>query len=98
MANIISKEQELKIKAIRKDIEALQLNGWMCEGYDDDCLIFFNNEENVSFVADYDGNIVSASSALEDNVPEVLKEYAKLEGQIAKICYGETEEKEEERE
>ncbi len=84
--NLLTREQTEEIKEIRR-LEALLgitigLNGWMCEGADDDQLVFFNNVEGKMFYADYFGNIVYASC----EVPIGVKKYAELEGKIAQIC------------
>ena len=93
MGMILSKEQTEQIKEIRKQIAGLDIDGWMCEGteYEDAngnirCgNIFFNNDLDVSFVADYDGNVIPGGYAGFMNNSDLLK-YAVLEGKIRKIC------------
>ena len=83
MATILTKEQSDEVKNIRQLERKLNIDGWMCEGADDNLLVFFNNEKDELFYADYFGNIKSRSC----DVPLDVKKYAELEGKIARICY-----------
>lgn len=83
MASMLTKEQTDKVKRIKQLERNLNIDGWMCEGADDDLLIFFNNEKDELFYADYFGNIKIRSC----DVPPDVKKYAELEGEIMRICY-----------
>ncbi len=96
MGGILNERQTQQIKAIRRQIQELDIDGWMCEGteYEDNdgnikCgHIFFNNDLDESFIADYDGNVLPGGSApYLAQRPDLLK-YAALEGQIRKIAEG----------
>ena len=83
MAGMLNHQQTEEVKRIRRLIRRLDIDGWMCEGADDERLVFFNNEEDKIFYADYFGNITSTSY----EVPADVRKYAELEGKIAQICY-----------
>ena len=89
MANILSKEQSEQIRRIRTRQKELNLNGWMCEGADDDLFVAFNNDTQQSFSCDYYGNIQWAIDKNDDSfeLSEELKEFARLEGMICRIAY-----------
>ena len=91
MGTILSREQSNYIKKIRADIRKLDIEGWMCEGTEWEaggsykpCHIFFNNDKDISFIADYNGNILSDRT--DGGITEDLKEYARLEGEIRQVA------------
>ena len=80
MAIILSQEQCNRIRAIREEIRAIHgIDGWMCEGADDRCNAFFNNDIDGYFLADYSGNIVFSNNV---RITQELRKLARLEGQI----------------
>lgn len=93
MGTILAKEQSDYIKKIRADIRKLDIDGWMCEsteweagGRYKPCHIFFNNDKDISFIADYNGNVLSDRT--DGGITEDLKEYARLEGEIRQVAEG----------
>lgn len=93
MGTILSREQSDYIKEIRADIRKLDIDGWMCEGTEWEaggsykpCHIFFNNDKDISFIADYNGNILSDRT--DGGITEDLREYARLEGEIRQVAEG----------
>lgn len=88
MATILDSAKCSKIKDIRKKIDSLELDGWLCEGTDQPgypANVFFNNDLDESFIADYNGQILSSSVT---DMNWKLQELARLTGQISRICYG----------
>ena len=83
MGGCLNAKQVYEIKKIRAQIKQLDIEGWMCEGADDERIVFFNNEKDEMFYSDYFGNITSASCELTPD----LGKYAELEGKIMQICY-----------
>lgn len=81
MGKILSDSQCAQIKTIRAKIRKLDTEGWLCEGGDENRLVFFNNETDQYFDSDYYGNILTSNFT----VTLALKERAKLEGQIMMI-------------
>lgn len=65
------------------------MNGWMCEGSDDDLLMVFNNDTQQTFVCDYYGNIKWAYDDDGNSFcpSKELKKFAELEGMIYRIAY-----------
>ena len=82
MATILSNNQVTRIRDIQKQIKQICPNGWLCEGNDENCNQFFNNDTGAFFLADYNGKILYE----EGNIPLEMRQVAKLEGQISKIC------------
>ena len=87
MGKILSEEECSRIKKIREEEKKLKIGDWLCEGTDDRCNVFFSNELDASFNADWNGNIVSTCGIARDSIYKDVKEFAKLEGQISRICY-----------
>lgn len=76
-----------KIKELRGKFKTFAKRGWMCEGSDVfgfEHNVFFNNDTDEMFYADYDGNILDSNVKSEslDNI----KLMAKIEGEIMKIA------------
>ncbi len=76
---ILTRTTSEKIKEIRQKIKKIQPQGWMCEGADDRCNQFFNNDTEAFFLATYEGKIVSK----DGDIPFEMYEVAKLEGEIS---------------
>lgn len=89
MAKILSKAETDQIKAIRAEMRKLDTDGWLSEGYEGYANIFFNNDKDLSFIADYNGHILSCED--DSFLTSDIMELARLTGQISKICYGEPE-------
>lgn len=86
---VLNNEQVAKIKSLNhKQIELDSSfgtsNGWMCEGADDEEIVFFNNDLGLMFYADYYGNI---KGNVDFEISDALKEIVKLEGQKCQIAY-----------
>ena len=88
MGMILSDEQCAEIKSIRKEIEALNLEGWYCEANDTDTLNIFNVDKDIVVFADLDGSISMLDKAkLKKDFPndlEKISKFAALNGQIRK--------------
>ena len=82
MSKIISQAEANKIRNLRSQVPKTD---WLCEGADDNQLVFFNNAEDKLFYTDYYGNVV----ANPDNViiTSVLKKFIDIKTEIARICY-----------
>ena len=82
-ARILSIEQCQRISMVRQKIHELKLKNRCCEGKDGDRLVFFNNDEDCLFIADYYGNIVSRCNT---RITPELEQLAFLEGKISRIA------------
>ncbi len=85
-AIILSQEATDLLKAERKKFEPYAEKGWLCEGGehgDITCNVFFNNDTDEFFRADYNGNILY--NALKGTSLSDAKEMAKIYGKIMTI-------------
>lgn len=92
---MLTNEQSNKIKELRRQIKEIykgSVLGWMCEGTDDNCLFCFNNELEASFLINYKGVVVSPVHPDSVVITDEILQWARLEAQIANICYGEKSE------
>ena len=92
MGNILSKRQCDLIKKFRAEQEKLGCEDWDTESAEDEMLLIFNNEIEVTLMTDYFGTIKNiydedykGTKPFEPS-PEVRK-YVILEGKIAQIAY-----------
>ena len=83
MGMILNSDQSARIKAIRKEIRNMHMDGWMVEGYDEGLDIMFNNDLDCSIIFDYNGRVVNCSRDTE--ITPDLKRLMSLYGQIRKI-------------
>lgn len=82
MAKILSKTDSDKIKKLHSQIPETD---WMCEGYGDNELVFFNNTEEKTLYVNYcKGTIVNPDNVI---ITPVLKKFINIEMEIARICY-----------
>lgn len=90
MGNILNEEQVAQIRAINAKQKELDktygdFNSWMCESADDDLIVFFHNDLDLSFYADFYGNIFGYYGDFE--ISNELREIVRLEGQKCQIAY-----------
>ena len=94
MAKILDTETCKQIRALQKEFEPYAEQGWMCEGTEyesgDRYLpgnIIFNNDLDASFVADYNGKIISSVNCHNASM-EDMAAMAQIQGNIAKLAHG----------
>lgn len=97
MASFLNKSQSNMIKELNSIIRSCENEGWLCEGaewkdnsgnYRDGTSIF-NNEKEISAVADYDGNIRSLfvdGDSITEKDKDIINILSKVEGEIMKIA------------
>lgn len=82
MARMLSKSASDRIKTLRSQMPDTD---WMCEGSDDNELVFFNNTEEKCFYVDYcKGKITNPDNVI---ITPVLRKIIGIETEIARTCY-----------
>ena len=83
MATMLTKSQSARVRMLREMERSLNTGDWMCEGADDNMLVFFSNEREKMFYADYYGNVENSPLEVSGDLAKLVE----LEGKIAQICY-----------
>lgn len=88
MAKILSEATCTQINTLRRKFNKFADMGWMCEGTDDAdgnlYNLFFNNDTDECFKADYAGNIVD--SDCHSITDAEMAEMAKIQGRISRLA------------
>ncbi len=88
MADFLSNEQINAMHTIHNEIVKLH-SDWEYDSTHNRQNAFYNSRINACFLADYYGNITAAKGVEKAEIPENVKEHARLEGMIRRIVDGE---------